>query len=112
MFVLKPWHRAIWITAFAVLAMSLLAWIARTDPAINFLPSDKRAEWIVFPAAVDAHAHSFASLDATFQCEFTLTERPATAHLSICAMRRAEVKINGTSIGFPPTRGWKEIESA
>src|SRR6266542_4668913 len=112
MFVLKPWHRAILVTAIAGLAMSILAWFAWRDPAINFLPRDNRAEWIVFPTAVDAHAHWFASLDATFQCEFTLTERPATAHLSICAMRRAEVKINGTSIGFPPTRGWKEIESA
>jgi len=112
MFVLKPWHRAILVTAIAGLAMSILAWFAWRDPAINFLPRDNRAEWIVFPTAVDAHAHWFASLDATFQCEFTLTERPATAHLSICAMRRAEVKINGTSIGFPPTRGWKEVESA
>src|SRR6266545_334183 len=112
MFVLKPWHRAIWITAFAVLAMSLLAWIARTDPAINFLPSDKRAEWIVFPAAVDAHAHSFASLDATFRREFDLTDRPPTALLSVRAMRRAEVKINGTPIHFRPNSNWKKIVTA
>jgi tetratricopeptide (TPR) repeat protein len=111
MFVLKPWHRAILITAFAVLAMSLFAWIARTDPAINFLPRDKRAEWIVFPAAVDAHAHSSASLDATFRREFTLTDRPAAARLSICAMRRAEVRINGTPARFPPNSSWKEITS-
>jgi len=88
MFILKPWHRAIWIVVFAGVAMSILAWIAWHDPAINFLRRDGRAEWIVFPAAVDAHAHWFASLDATFQREFILTERPATAHLSICAMRR------------------------
>jgi tetratricopeptide (TPR) repeat protein len=112
MFILKPWHRAIWIVVSAGVAMSILAWIAWNDPAINFLRRQGRAEWIVFPAAVDAHARWFASLDATFEREFTLTERPATAHLSICAMRRAEVKINGTPIGFPPNRSWKEIESA
>ena len=67
MFVLKPLHRAIWIAVFAGVAMSVLVWVARNDPVINFLPRDSRAEWIVFPAAVDTHAHWFASLDATFQ---------------------------------------------
>jgi len=67
MFVLKPWHRAIGVAAFAGVAISVLVWIAWNDPAINFLSRDKRAEWIVFPAAVDAHAHWFASLDATFR---------------------------------------------
>jgi tetratricopeptide (TPR) repeat protein len=112
MFTLKPWHRAIWIAAFAGAAMSALAWLAWNDPAINFLSRDRRAEWIVFPAAVDAHAHWFASLDATFRREFTLPDRPVTAHLSIRAMRRAEVKINGATISFPMNRNWKKIESA
>jgi tetratricopeptide (TPR) repeat protein len=111
MFVLKPWHRAIWVTAFAVLAMSVLTWIAWTDPAINFLTPDRRAEWIVFPAAVDARAHWFASLDATFRREFTLTDRPAAAPLRVRAMRRAEVKINGTPIRFQPSSNWKEMMS-
>jgi tetratricopeptide (TPR) repeat protein/4-amino-4-deoxy-L-arabinose transferase-like glycosyltransferase len=111
MFVLKSWHRAICIAAFAGTAMSVLAWFAWQDPAINFLPRDTRAEWIVFPTAVDAHAHWFASLDATFRREFVLTDRPATAHLSICAMRRAEVRINGTLVRFPPNSNWKEITS-
>src|SRR6266480_4015151 len=111
MFVLKPWHRAILVGAFAVIAMSVLAWIAGTDPAINFLRRDKRAEWIVFPAAVDTHAHWFASLDATFRREFTLKERPATAHLSIRALRRAEVKINGIPVRFPPNSNWKDTIS-
>lgn len=112
MFILKPWHRAIWIAVFAGVAVSVLVWIARNDPAINFLPRDSRAEWIVFPAAVDAHAHWFASLDATFRREFVLNDRPSTARLRLCAMRRGEVKINGTPIFFPPNRSWKKIENA
>jgi tetratricopeptide (TPR) repeat protein len=111
MFVLKPWHRAIWTTALAVLAMSVLAWNACTDPAINFLPRDSRAEWIVFPTAVDAKGHWFASLDATFRRELTLTEQPAAAPLRVRAMRRAEVKVNGTPIRFQPSGNWKEIMS-
>jgi tetratricopeptide (TPR) repeat protein len=111
MFVLKPLYRAICIAAIAAIAMVALGWIARNDPAINFLSRNRGAEWIVFPAAVDAHAHWFASLDATFRREFTLTDRPATAHLSIRAMRRAELKINGTAIRFPSNSNWKKIVS-
>ena len=112
MFLFKPWHRAIWIVALAALAMSVLVWIARNDPAINFLSRDRRAQWIVFPAAVDAHVHWFASLDATFRREFALTDRPTTARLSVRAMRRADVKINGIAVNFPPNRNWKQIATA
>jgi tetratricopeptide (TPR) repeat protein len=112
MFLFKPWHRAIWIVALAALAMSVLVWIARNDPAINFLSRDRRAQWIVFPAAVDAHVHWFASLDATFRREFALTDRPTTARLSVRAMRRADVKINGITVSFPPNRNWKQIATA
>jgi tetratricopeptide (TPR) repeat protein len=111
MFVPKPSYRAIWMAVFTGVAMSVLVWIAWNDPAINFLRRDKRAEWIVFPAAVDAHAHWFASLDATFQREFVLMGQPSTARLSVRAMRHAEVKINGTAIRFPPNRNWKPIVS-
>jgi tetratricopeptide (TPR) repeat protein len=112
MFLFKPWHRAIWIVALAALAMSVLVWIARNDPAINFLSRDRRAQWIVFPAAVDAHVHWFASLDATFRREFALTDRPTTARLSVRAMRRTDVKINGIAVSFPPNRNWKQIATA
>src|SRR5438477_3025723 len=111
MFLLKPWHRAIGVAAFAGVAMSVLAWIAWNDPAINFLTRDKRAEWIVFPVAVDTHAHWFAILDAIFRREFILTDRPATAHLGVRSMRRADVRINGVAVRFPSNRNWKEIVS-
>src|SRR6266403_358393 len=109
--VLKPWHRAIFMVAFAGVTISILAWIARHDSAINFLSYDRRAEWIVFPAAIDAHAHSSASLDATFRREVVLMDQPATARLSVRAMRRAEVKINGVTVRSWSNRNWKEITS-
>jgi len=112
MFILKPWHRAIWIATFAGVAISALAWVAWNDPAINFLRRYRQAEWIVFPTAVDARAHWFASLDVTFRREFTLVGQPAKAHLSIRPMRRAEVKINGTPVRFPSNRNWKDIQTA
>jgi tetratricopeptide (TPR) repeat protein len=109
MFIFKPWHRAIWIAVFAGIAISVLAWFAWHDPAIKFLPRDRRAEWIVFPAAIDARAHWFSSLDATFRHEFVLMDPPRSAPLSIRAMRRAEVKINGLPVQFQPDRNWKKI---
>jgi tetratricopeptide (TPR) repeat protein len=112
MFVLKPWHRAIWMVAFAGAAILVLAWLAWNDPAINFLRRDTRAEWIVFPAPVDARAHWFASLDTMFRREFVLANQPRTAHLSVRGMRRAEVKINGTPVGFRPDRDWKKVMTA
>ena len=99
------------VIAFFGVAILTLAWFARSDPAINFLRHDGRAEWIVFPAAVDTHAHWFASLDTTFRREFTLANQPTTAQLSIRAMRRGDVKINGTPVRLPTNRNWKEIES-
>jgi Flp pilus assembly protein TadD len=108
---LKPWHRATLVLALVCLAVSLLAWIARTEPAISFLPRERAADWIVFPAAVDAHAHWYADLDATFRREFTLPRQPATAPLRVRALRRAEVKINGASVQLPQNRNWKKIAS-
>jgi tetratricopeptide (TPR) repeat protein len=99
------------MVAFAGVTISILAWIAWRDPAINFLPYDRRAEWIVFPGAIDAHAHSSASLDATFRREAVLMDQPATARLSVRGMRRAEVKINGVTVRSRSNRNWKEITS-
>ena len=106
---LKSWHRATLVVVFAGLAVALLAWIARTDPAINYLPRHRDADWIVFPAAVDARAHWSASLDATFRREFLLPHKPAAAHLNLRALRRAEVKVNGVPIQLPQNRNWKNV---
>ena len=105
----RPWHRIIFAVAFAGVGMGALAWVARHDPTINFLPQDGRAEWIVFPTAVDARAYWFADLDATFRREFMLANQPRTARLRIRAMRRAELRINGVASAFRSDRNWKEI---
>ncbi len=106
---LKPWHRATIIVVLAGLAAALLAWIAHNDPAINYLPRHRDAEWIVFPTAVDARAHGSASLDVTFRREFVLPHKPAVALLRLRALRRAEAKVNGVSIQLPQSRNWKNV---
>ncbi len=103
-----PRHRAILILAFAGVGISIVAWTVCKNPAINFLPGDRRAEWIVFPTAVDPRGHGLASVDATFRREFVLNDQAATTRLSVRAMQRAEIKINGSSVGFRSPRNWKE----
>ncbi len=109
MLALESWHRATLTVVLAGLAGALLTWIACTDPAINYLPRHRDAEWIVFPTAVDARAHWYASLDATFRREFILPHKPAAARLRLRALRRAEVKVNGVSIQLPQDRNWKNV---
>ena len=109
---LQSRHRAILIVLLAGLAVTVLAWIASTDPAINYLPRFRGADWIVFPTAVDSRAHWFSSLDVTYRREFVLTSQPTTARLSVRAMRRAEVKINGAPVQPVPNANWKKISSA
>ncbi len=107
----KPRNRAILIIVFVAVVPSILAWLARSDPGINFLSRDARAEWIVFPTAVNSRARGSASFDATFRREFVLPDPPPTARLSFRAMRRANIKINGAPILSQSTRNWKEIAS-
>src|SRR5256714_3212857 len=111
LFLHKAWHRGILIFAFIGAAMLILAWAARTDPAISFLPRDRAADWIVFPTAVDVRGHLGGGVDATFRREFVLSNRPAMARLSIRAMRRVELKINDALILLQPSRNWKENTS-
>ena len=106
---LKSWHRAILIVLLGGLAVALLAWIARTDPAINYLPRHRGADWIVCPTPADSRAHWSASLDATFRREFVLPHNPVSARINLRAMRRAEVKVNGVSIQLPQNRNWKNV---
>ena len=106
---LKPWHRAILIALLGGLAVALLAWIARTDPAIKYLPHYRGADWIVCPTPADSRAHWSASFDATFRREFVLPHKPMSARISLRAMRRAEVKVNGVPIQLPQNRNWKNV---
>jgi tetratricopeptide (TPR) repeat protein len=76
------------------------------------LPRDRRAEWIRFPAAVDARAHNVASLDAIFRQSFTLDRPPRKAELAVRAAKRFELQINGSRVEVAPVRNWKGISTA
>lgn len=106
------------ILTLAGIAMSIFAWMCLRDPAINFLarhqsePDRHRAEWIVFPTAVDAVLHRLVSLDTTLRREFAQNNRPRTARVWIRAAKRVDLKINGATVQLSPSRNWKDISNA
>jgi Flp pilus assembly protein TadD len=108
---LKTWQRSVLVLGLAVVAFAWLAWVCRHDPKINFLPRDARAEWILFPRAVDATAHPVASLDTVFRRQFELGDQPRAARLNMRAGKRAELKINGAPVEIAASGNWKDVVS-
>jgi Flp pilus assembly protein TadD len=109
---LKTWSTAVLILSCTGVTVALLAWRCLHDPKINFFPRDGRAEWILFPAAIDARAHLIASLDTVFRCEFTLDKQPQEAKLNVRGAKRIELKINDIPVDLGPRRNWKDISAA
>ena len=72
-----------------------LAWLARRDPAVRFLPKVASAEWIVFPKPPDATAHPVAEFAAKFRRSFVVGKLPATGRLSVHALTRCDITLNG-----------------
>ncbi len=107
---LKTFWTAIALVAAAAIAFGWLAWKCVHDPKINFLPGDGCADWIMFPAAVNARSHRVASMDATFRRIFTLDSQPRSARLLVRAAKRFELKINGETLQVSP-RNWKQMST-
>ena len=107
----RTFHRTALVILVATLSVAGLWWKCRIDPAINFLPADHRANWIVFPAPIQAGAHRIAMLDTVFRREFQLSDSPKSAQLQIRAARRVELKINGGNVDLRAPANWKSIAS-
>jgi len=79
------------------------------DPKINFLPRDSRAEWIIFPTALDARSHPVAMIDAAFRRVFTIDASPRSGRLEIRASKRVDLKINDKTVPLVSIRNWKQV---
>jgi len=108
---LKTFWTALALVAAATIAFGWLGWKCLRDPKINFLPRDGRAEWIVFPAALDARTHPVAIMDATFRRTLQLETRPGSARLLVRAAKRIELKINSQAVQIVPDRNWKQAST-
>ena len=106
---MTTFQRALVVSVVGFVAVGALWWKCRFDPAINFLPGDSRAEWIVFPTPVQAGSHRITTLDATFRCEFQIADVPKSAQLQFRAARRGELKINGRTVEIATPGNWKNV---
>jgi tetratricopeptide (TPR) repeat protein len=97
--------------AFGLTAVAGLMWLCQRDPRINFLPLDKRAEWIIFPSAVDVKARGVANLDALFRRDFTLQRSASTALLTVRAAKQLQLTINDRKIDFVANHNWKDAST-
>jgi len=101
-------HRALLLIGIGVIAVAALWWKCRFDPAMNFLPTDGRCDWIVFPTPVSAGAHRIAMMDTIFRQTFSLESKPPRARMLVRAAKRLELKINGAAVQVSTSPNWKE----
>ncbi len=111
MLLLKTWHRAALIVVCAGLGVAFLGWLVVHDPGISFLRRDRRAEWILFPSALQARAHGIVNLDTLFRRVFTLDNQPRAAQLTVRAAKRIDLKINGAQVQLGPSSNWKKVST-
>ena len=86
-------------------------WLCQRDPRINFLPLDKRAEWIIFPSAIDVKARGVANLDALFRRDFTLQRPASTALLTVRAAKQLQLTINDRKVDLVANHNWKDAST-
>jgi tetratricopeptide (TPR) repeat protein len=94
--------------AFGVIAIAGLTWLCQSDPGTNFLQSDKRADWIIFPAAVDVKARGVANLDTLFRRDFTVQRPVPRALLTVRAAKQVHLTINDRKVDLVPNYNWKD----
>ena len=77
--------------AFGVTAIAGLTWLCQSDPGTNFLQSNKRADWIIFPATVEVKARGVANLDTLFRRDFTVQQPVPRALLTVSSSKAGTV---------------------
>jgi tetratricopeptide (TPR) repeat protein len=97
--------------ASGLTAVAGLMWFCQRDPRINFLPLHKRAEWIIFPSAVEVKARGVANLDALFRRDFTLQRPAPAALLTVRAAKQLQLTINDRKIDLVANRNWKDAST-
>lgn len=108
----KPSERVLILSGLAIGALVLITFIwskATFNSDINFLTSHSRAEWIVYPEVPTGGVRSSLGLSATFRRLFVLSHVEKDARISIRAMKRWNLSINGVPVNAnAPNSKWKE----
>ncbi len=91
-----------------------LGWLALgslRQPAIPFLASSGKADWILFPKPPEAAIHKVVPVTGEFQHGFVLSARPNSASISVRMFSQGMIVMNGKLVLTNGTTGanWKRI---
>jgi Flp pilus assembly protein TadD len=91
------------------IAFGWVIWGCESSRAINFLPQDYRANWIICPIAVRAGANPAVELDTIFRREIEIKSLPRAATVIARAAKQFELRINGAPVPFVRNSSWKRF---
>lgn len=111
--VLKNFQR-LWLLLLALGALAgvVMLWrLTVRNPAIPFLIYQQPAEWIIYPKPPDGSAVSAVEMNSVFRQTFVLGQPASRANLSVRALRRMAISINGAAVDVSrcPKENWRTI---
>ena len=102
------------LAAVAVLVgAAVLWWLCARDRTVPYLARHGSARWIVFPLAPSIRARTAFEMDGRFSRSFRLDQVATEATLTVRAMRRCDVSINGHVVAMARrSTNWKDAATA
>ena len=93
----------------AICCVAAFWWLCTRSAKIDYLPEYSGAQWIIYPHPPDAQAHFLGELSAEFRRSFSLNTVPARATISVRALHRFQISLNGQSVAPPAntSSNWK-----
>jgi Flp pilus assembly protein TadD len=98
------------VLSSALGALGWLWWSATERSNISFLPTLPRAEWIIYPKAVEGPIHPHIELGTIFSRSFVLQAVPEQSTLRISGFHHYSISLNSQTLNEPQQRGrsWKD----
>jgi tetratricopeptide (TPR) repeat protein len=92
-----------------VCGLAAFWWLCTRDPKIDYLPEYPGAQWVIYPHPPVARVHIIADLSTEFRRSVALKAAPAKATISVRALHRFQLAINGQPVPPPSTSpsNWK-----
>ncbi|MDB6110681.1 MAG: Photosystem assembly protein Ycf3 [Pedosphaera sp.] len=95
-------HKRLVLGALAVdliIGLAAVWWLCARSPKIAFLPPHGPAEWVVYPKPADGGGHGVVEFNTVFRRSFSLDQVPAQARVTVRALKRFALAINGVPAG-------------